>query len=200
MGKYSTKNLEVKQGESQYITYGISNLMFNDIQVRWSSNKDNPSYQIVFSVESEAIKTTGFKPADTATNGGKVGVIKTSYVKPDSKQEEELIHQINIMADKFDVKAQLDSVSEKAESPEELISGFLSLVKGKFLRFKVCTDQDYNNEGKIRNSLKFARFGFCERIGDEQKMVFDPKSQFDINTKKLVKPDTRNSNNDDLPF
>lgn len=202
MGKFSTKNVEIKSGESQFITYGIQNLMITGMEVKISNTG---SKQIVFNVESETIGGN-FKPHDTAINGGKIGTIRTSYVKENSSQEEELKEQLTLIADKLEVRSELDEKSENCETLEDFVSVFLQLVKSKIARFKIVTEQSYNQEGKLRNSLKLARRYCVEKLSEPQKMTFDSKNEYDVNTKNLVKPDNSNNNTntkkatDDLPF
>lgn len=197
------KNFDAPRKTSQFIPYGIQELKITDITIKTSSTT---SVKLEYKVEGRPItedKWVGFEGAV-----GQVGTIKSSFLKPGSAQEEEEFGKLVTIARKLGVDTEaLPTYS----SIEDAVKGILPLIKGKFLRYKVCakyywgTDKEGN--AKEKYSLQFARFKFVESLDvTPTEMTFDIKNQYDGDRRDLgAKPETSASavsttTTDDLPF
>lgn len=201
---YQTSDLDTsdkKFGPSKYVTFGVQELKINSLDIKVASTG---SKQVIFNVESKPVTEDGFEGDNGAL--GRVGRISTMYMKPE--QEKEILFVFAKIADALGVRAELDKVVSSATSFENLIEVVTKVISGKFANFTVATEQYLNNEGKVRNSLRFPKYDFVEKIGTTpSRMKFDEANSHHF--KKAVIPDNIGTSSsktavkaplDDLPF
>lgn len=187
-------------GPSKYITYGIQVLKINKMDIKVASTG---SKQVVFSVEGSPIKEDGFEGIDGAK--GAVGRITTMYMKPE--QEKDLIMIFGKIADAMDVRDKLDAVT--STTLEDYVEKVSKVIAGKFANFVVATEQYWDvTAGKAKNSFRFPKFDFVEKIGvTPSRLKFDKANTYHF--KEAIVPSNIGTASsatavkqadDDLPF
>ena len=166
---------------SKYIKPGIQELKINDLEIELAKTG---TPRIKFIVETRPVTDKGFVPDETATAGGKVGTIRSSYLKNDD-QKVEFSKNMVFIARHLGEKEETTLDGLFADTLEEYIEKIKPILTGKFVHFKVCGEEYQKDDGKIGMTMRFARFGFVN--ADETKLKFDENNQYDI--KRLEIPD-----------
>ena len=191
---------EKKFGPSKYITFGIQDLKINKMEIKVASTG---SKQVIFSVEGPPVKDTAFEGVDGAS--GPVGRITTMYMKPES--EKDLVMIFGKIADAMGVREKLDAV--KGDNLEAYVAAVEKVLTGKFASFVVATEQYWDlTAGKAKNSFRFPKFDFVEKVGTvPSRLKFDKSNTYHF--KPAVIPDNIGTDTsaskvatqeDDLPF
>jgi len=146
----------------KYISPDIQELKINDITIEYSSQKNTP--RLKFIVESRPVEEKGFTPDESATNGGKVGTIRTSYLGNDN-QLAELANNMIFIARHLGNEDKLDGFY--ANTLDEYVAKLKTVICGKYVWFKVHGEEYLKKDGKTGLVLSFSRFGFVNADRDK---------------------------------
>lgn len=170
MSGFSTKGVDTKERQSisKYLTYGINKAAISNMVVEKAKNTG--SKRITFFIQGEKVEDKTFEGVDGAK--GRVAKIQTSYMKTDA-QYKDFMRQVGIIADKIGVRPQVDAIA--ASTIEEYVSSVLPLFRSKFFWWNIAGEEWCDNEGKIKVSPRFMRYGFAKALDeiDETKLRFD---------------------------
>ena len=112
------------------------------------------SYQLRFELETPAVTTEGFVPADGHT--GQVGTVRTVYIS-NPEMEQQVGTLIASLADVTGTRDQVDSI--KTETYEEYATALQQIVKDKYFMVSISGKKYVNGStGKVGTELQFSRY------------------------------------------
>lgn len=177
---FSTKGKDTSErsGVSQFLTYGVQMAAITGLTTREASTGKK-----MYSLNLEGPKVTenGFEAHEDAKMGGKVGRVQfTIYVDGNNQdQNNEIITNIGIIADKLGVREKVDAV--EATSLDEYLTKVLPLIRGKYAHWAITGEEYEKADGKIGIILKLRRYGFVASMeeGEEHLRPFDKTNLYD---------------------
>ena len=185
MSKFTTSGVvveEKKSSGSKYLSYGIQKAAIVGYEVKAASTGKQ---MVTLLMESPKVTDPGFEPDPTAKFGGKVGRVGfTIYFSPDdTKQMEQFLGNVAIIAKKFDVSEKVNAIS--SDTIDDYMSKLIPIIRGKFAYWAI-TAQEYQKKDsdKVGYTLGLRRFGFIATLDEMEAnpshlKPFDMSNPFD---------------------
>ncbi len=159
----TTKN---NNNTSKYLSPGIYEVKVNNIT---TFQANSGSYQFKFELETPAINTEGFVPAEGFQ--GQVGTVRTVYLANEA-MEAQVGQMIAHLADVTGTREQVNNLSQDLTYPE-YAEQLTNLVKDKYFWTSISGKKYVNRtNGKVGTELQFSRFKtFASKAEVEEKGV-----------------------------
>lgn len=158
--RFGTEGVSASQ-TSKYIGPGVHQLKINKLTTEEASTG---TLRVVFHVETPPVEEADFEPDESATDGGKVGRVRTIWLKYEA-QLEEFNRNIAQIASALKVREQTDKIV--ASSLTEYVEELNDVITDKFAWFGVKGEEYIKQDGKTGIALLFRRFGFVADTQDD---------------------------------
>ena len=184
---FSTKGVNTQETKKigKYFSYGIHQLFIYDIEIKTAKTG---SKQLTLFMETMPITQDGFE-AEPGHKGqvGRVAFPGTYLKLEDPKAVTEFNKNVGIIADKLNVRKQLDEVN--AGDFDSYVQAIKPLFVGKPAWWAIAGEEYLKADGKVGTRLKTRGYSFISSMSEGQSHL----EKFDItksyNFKPVARPD-----------